>query len=222
MEKKFYHLGLEKDGVVDIFKPRVPESIMYEENDKIKRICLADSIKNCLNAVSWGKGGLYFNTNNKGESIPIIVYEFSNGILSENLVTPIALSEKKLVPDAMLTQEYWVINQNLIPDRTFYIVVKDIVMEEVNGEEVIKGFNYEQIDIENYIADYSFSFEIKLECEKDNLKKRIFDFLKDNICLNTAYENIEISINDNNVNVYSPYNIFYLKKEDLNNFAKSL
>ena len=48
--KKLYHLSLIP---VEEFIPGVPTYRRPEENGAIKRICLSDSIENCLSAVSW-------------------------------------------------------------------------------------------------------------------------------------------------------------------------
>ena len=44
-----YHVSYNTEKALDYtFIPRVPESIAFDEDDKIKRICFADSIKNCI------------------------------------------------------------------------------------------------------------------------------------------------------------------------------
>lgn len=51
---KLYHITLDTWRKLK-FYPRVPVTIRDDENFTQERICLSDSIENCLNLVSWAE-----------------------------------------------------------------------------------------------------------------------------------------------------------------------
>lgn len=80
-----------------LFVPRVPASAADIEDKNIPRICLADSIEHCVQAI---------------QSLPangdiIQVYKFNIDENDENLIKPQELYDKGLVYDALENNEYW-------------------------------------------------------------------------------------------------------------------
>lgn len=77
--------------------PRIPKSAAPDEDKKLPRICLSDSIEHCLEALL-----------TKGETIDknatICVYKAKISERDPYLLKPLAVS--KYVPDALATHEY--------------------------------------------------------------------------------------------------------------------
>lgn len=144
---KLYNVCLPEDLNVSVFKPRIPEFRARGEDNTTARICLSSSLSGCVSAVIWG--GINFENmvvdlglDFKG--YPIKVYEFDSSDIEEsNLISPEKLYEEDLVGDAIINQEYWVVNQDLKPRKTYYITVKDFT-EEVHDS--ISFENLKEID----------------------------------------------------------------------------
>lgn len=116
------------------FAPRVPKGrfLKLDEDSKIKRVCLSDSIAGCLTGVSWGGYNLVndppFTT---GDLIVIArVYEFNkNEVCDGNLLKPNEV--RKYVPDAEVGNEYWVVNQSIYPEKSYIIILRDYYLDFV-------------------------------------------------------------------------------------------
>lgn len=157
----FFHLTLDIDNIIQEFTPRIPSeesALLCGEELETPRICITPSLEGCLSAVPWG--GIVFEDimEDYGHylaSKPIRVYEFDlSDIPQKNIITPDILYKNDWVRDAEFTQEHWVINQNLIPIRTYVIQVTDyyeslednISYEDVmhckeTGEDIVEYFN---------------------------------------------------------------------------------
>lgn len=149
--KKLYHLSLIP---VEEFIPGVPTYRRPEENGAIKRICLSDSIENCLSAVSW------FGSSSSPEDIMtevgskiIFVYEFE---IEEHLLkTPEEVYNIGNVCDAILNQEYWYIGEEtLLPKHSYTISIIDCFEEEHTvlspKLQKIYDLNNGDIDVDKY------------------------------------------------------------------------
>jgi|HigsolmetaAR206D_1030411.scaffolds.fasta_scaffold00120_37 hypothetical protein len=115
-----FHLSYDFSQVIPIFTPRIPdrEQRMEGENGNIPRICVAKSIEDCLSAMPGG--GYALETCKKTHRIR--VYEFDERKVDPaNLIPPAHLYFSGWVLDAWVTGEYWVVNQNLVPDRCYDI-----------------------------------------------------------------------------------------------------
>lgn len=125
--KTLYHLSLVP---VDKFIPGVPTYRRPEEDGKTKRICLSDSIENCLSAVSWfGSSSAPEDIITEVGSKIIFVYEFE--IEEHFLKTPEEVYSIGTVCDAILNQEYWYIGEeNLTPKNAYSISIIDYFEEE--------------------------------------------------------------------------------------------
>ena len=101
-----YHVSYNTEKALDYtFIPRVPESIAFDEDDQIKRICFADSIKNCIIAK---EGRLMQGARD------IIVYKYEVDEENSNIISWKKLYEDGLVNDASLTHEYWYVGEEPI------------------------------------------------------------------------------------------------------------
>jgi len=149
--RTFYHLSLVP---VDEFIPGVPTYRRPEEDGTMKRICLSDSIENCLSAVSWfGSSSAPEDIMTEVGSKIIFVYEFE---IEENLLkTPEEVYIIGNVCDAILNQEYWYIGEeNLIPKNAYSISIIDYFEEEHTvlspKLQKIYDLNNGDIDIDQY------------------------------------------------------------------------
>lgn len=86
---KLYHLSFfNHDG--ETFHPKIPDSVMLDEDDKLNRVCFSSSMSGCYRA-------LFSN-----DVVELFVHVPTN-IKSKNLYKP----SSYLVPDVEYTDEYW-------------------------------------------------------------------------------------------------------------------
>lgn len=144
-----YHLELANGKPKKKFHPSIPLNRMEGEDKTIKRICVAPSIEECLQSVSWGR------INYIPKYIPVIVYVFD----TEDYIPSKDL--KKYVPDAIVTNEYW-ITKEIKPIKHFYIADINYDFSIINylGNEYykIKNCRYRKLKQE----DLSYSFKLEL------------------------------------------------------------
>jgi len=97
---KFYNISFNLKNTNNILVPTVPESAGTGENKTIKRVCLADSIEHCMQAVASANREMC-----KGAKF--IVREVDIPLTKKTLVHPRFLKERGYVPDALENNEYW-------------------------------------------------------------------------------------------------------------------
>lgn len=142
---KLYHISFDIDERIKVFTPRIPDTAGVGEDKTIKRICLADSVEHCLQAISPAQrdvevGSLFY------------LYEFS--IPRNNLICLEELYAKNLVPDATENNEFWC-TKDLYPTDCKLCRIKDfsyefcIQFEPLDFEEV-------QRLIEKYVPEFVY------------------------------------------------------------------
>lgn len=125
----YYHVSRNTSSVIQEFTPRIPlfEQRIEGEDDTIPRICVAKSIEDCLSAMP--DGGYHL----QGAKTPIRfrVYEFQDTrILSKNILTSTDLYLSKLVLDAWITGEHWILQQKVQPSKVYDIEVMNVELIE--------------------------------------------------------------------------------------------
>lgn len=169
---KFYNVLLATECFIDKFLPKIPSLTLESENCDIERICLSKSIEGCLSAVPWGGIHLEDNLNDDGE-LEIYVHEFDRkDIAKDNLIQPNILFRKDWVRDAMLTKEYWVINQELIPSKIYKINLKDY------DENVKDDLSYNDLQAYKRGKDYYEVWNGEIHTLITDIKYDIVDIIK--------------------------------------------
>lgn len=111
-----YHVSIER-VINNNFCPRIPKDRIDGENDSIKRICFSKKIKKCITAMPNGIRkieNLILLERTTGLPAIAYIYEIDDkNIAKKNLVSSASLVKNKLVPDAQINQEVWVVNQNV-------------------------------------------------------------------------------------------------------------
>lgn len=95
---ELYHISLD-DREVTKFIPRIPSNGAGSENKSIPRVCLSDSVAGAISAIPDGMDMI-------GED-PINLYKVRLAINDPMLIGYEDLYNKGLVPDALITHEYW-------------------------------------------------------------------------------------------------------------------
>jgi hypothetical protein len=128
----FHVSGDITDAKTKLFVPRIPEHRYVGEDDTIPRICFSDSILGCIKAIPDSYDGIYNRLCLQEErGIPALfsVYSIDEGRLPKDIIrTPEQLQH--LVPDALQTSEYWILNFTLELPLYSYIWVKNIQLDE--------------------------------------------------------------------------------------------
>lgn len=129
-----YHVSLRFWDEITKFIPRVPKGRLDSvgEDTLIPRICLSDSIEGCLTGVPWGGYNLIKDPpyGEAGLAAIFRLYEFDKSkIKKENLLNPQQI--KKYVPDSEVSREHWVINQEIVPEKSYIVMLKDFYIEPV-------------------------------------------------------------------------------------------
>lgn len=118
---KLYHVTFDlNEPDKKLFYPRVPKTAGTGEDKSLKRICLAPTIEECMQALPSDKRKL-----RNGEKFRIYEVEIDDN--DPNLVYPEEIFNKGYVPDALENHEFWY-KENLLMDS--------IIVE-------IQNFNYD-------------------------------------------------------------------------------
>ena len=148
---KLYHLSFSKVKN-NLFVPRVPEIRLEGEDCNVLRICFSETIEGCISAMPNGVGsikGLVILNEEDISCCGVYLYELDlSKIKKDNIITPKELMEKGLVPDALQTGEYWIINQKVKCKNPKLIKISDITT-------LITDFGDKQLELVKRI-DYSF------------------------------------------------------------------
>ena len=216
---KFYHVSENIYENIKRFNPRIPLSILKEEDSNINRVCIAKSIKDCLSAINYHISVNYmFNELEENEDYIgnriIKVYEFEIDENDMNL-----LDYKKIqryVPDSIKTKEYWYL-KSLIPIKSYLINITSYDLMD-NDSNILTNVEYEIIKDLNIIPKEASVF-IFNENDKENLIEMIELFnsqtiIKGTINNNTAnFDLKEFPLNKENYEktLYNKFNWFNCK-----------
>ena len=172
---RLFHISEDYEKTIPLFKPDIPESVCLAEEVKTKRICTSSTLEGCMK----GHPNLWYDVfeyphkkytypewvMNKmtvllshGEITGHLykVYEFD--VDEQAVVKPHELFQKKLVPDALDTQEHWILS-DAVAVRRFYLFVKGAKL--VNGEKVFKYQVFKEDEI-GIVADGFYHLETVL------------------------------------------------------------
>lgn len=142
----FYHISENIYDDIDTFIPRVPLSILKNENSTKKRICIAKSIKDCLSGLNYHTSVNYmFNESEENESYVgnriIKVYEFD---INEDDINLLNYKDiRNYVPDSLESKEYWYLNI-LKPKKSYMINIVDYDLLD-NNANILDKVKYELI-----------------------------------------------------------------------------
>lgn len=108
-----YNVTFRLNDESEYLVPKVPYTAAPDEDRVTKRICFADTIEHCLQAI--GHRDLY-------EGCYIVVRSVDeNGLDPFKLVTPEELFDTGKVPDALENNEYWYLDEVAV-NREIYMV----------------------------------------------------------------------------------------------------
>lgn len=166
---KMYHVSLDIFNNIEKFSPKIPDKIAKNENNTIPRVCISDSIVNCLNGllyyenyfrkISMDSETNYFLLEEGCERI-LKVYEFE--IDEKELVFPNYIFKNNLVSDALENNEYWSLKE-LEPIHSYCIKINGFP-ETKEGTLCKDNYRYEILKSIDYslINDKDISREAKL------------------------------------------------------------
>lgn len=97
---KLYNVTFNLVDDSNLLVPYIPFTAGLKEDRETKRICLADSVEHCFQALCLQEQDFY-------EGREFLLREIEVDVEDENLVFPEELWGSKRVPDAMENQEYW-------------------------------------------------------------------------------------------------------------------
>lgn len=149
---KMYHISLDIFKNIEVFVPRIPQSRLKNEDSITPRVCVSNSLENCLMGMTYMAKYWKCLTDDSGTNFDLFdgddvclrllkVYEFE---IEDNLIAPEELDGKKLVPDAIKTNEYWSLKE-IIPTKSYVIKMKDLV-EDCNSFKIL-SVEYDFVDI---------------------------------------------------------------------------
>lgn len=169
-KKKYtlYHVSIDANLEPHHFIPRIPGRCLTDEDSLIPRVCVSDSIDNCLRGCP--DGYLFFTESTALQSAFLYVYEidmmkigYQNIRLWQELID--------LVPDAYKTKEYW-ITKDFISTPQIYrfenmeyeskptkgIRYRDIVVGHDNMNHIMEThnniINFDIRDNDSYFISY--------------------------------------------------------------------
>lgn len=194
-----YHVCFAEYSEGDLFVPRVPGIRAFNENANLKRICLSRTISGAISAVPWGGKDfedMMIDTSKGYRSYPIKVYEFDTKDIEPcNIIAPKELYQSDSVRDAIINEEYWVINQTLKPKKSYFISVDSCDYEE----EWHDNISYENSIRINELEenDEDFDYEDFVEGTFTSISIEDYEILdSENIVVNDTFEIPISSINN--------------------------
>lgn len=111
-KKPLYHLSFKKD-LEGFWNPKNPDGIASENTDDLKepdlpRISVSPTIKQCFQAI-YPNVSRFF----KEENYPHMDFYVYSPVLKgdERILTPVELTKKKMVHDAHMTDEYYILDR---------------------------------------------------------------------------------------------------------------
>lgn len=158
-----HHVSIEKVKN-DIFYPRIPKNRIEGENSSIKRICFSKKIEKCITAMPNGIRkieNLIMLEQNTGLPAIAYIYEIDNKtIAKKNIISSTSLVKEKLVPDAQINQEVWVINQSVNCKRKIvrFIGIKKRLIFLDMGMDKKHFYEVKKITFENSQEPYERKF----------------------------------------------------------------
>ena len=137
-EKKLYHLSM-NDSITHL-TARVPNDVLVNkedtlENFTIPRTCVALSIDGCILGLQINSR--HFKTEDPNETILFTVYEpvsYDSLILKTNQ----ELIKEKLVFDAHITGEVWILNPSIEVKKIASIRVYKEITKEINYKPILR------------------------------------------------------------------------------------
>lgn len=129
---KFYHVSREIFKSIAKFTPKIPEHMLNDENATIDRICVSNSIVNCLNGIyyeyNYGHKFFFSSLDNEEFDIPnmlLKVYEIE--VNNEIVLSPREINQ--YVSDSIITQEYWIM-EDIQPIKEYLIDIKSYKLDK--------------------------------------------------------------------------------------------
>lgn len=154
--------------------PRIPKNRIEGEDSTQKRICFTTDVKRGITAMPNGILSMRNLLNFWWESnIPPIFYIYSideKTIDKKNIVSTRTLARKKLVPDANIGKEVWVINQN-VKCKKEIVILKSVSTfirryKSINRQMlVVKDLEFERTS-EPYERSFPFKFRTEEQCNE--------------------------------------------------------
>lgn len=198
---KVFHIAPVNDSEVELFELRVPNTIMRGEDNTVGRICVGRTIHDCIKAHPHS----FYNLTNKVDENPdatfsdyedwmasftvqleskkrFLLYKVYTLEVSESdLIGPAELQEKGLVPDALFTQEHWLMKETP-PVSIQYLIIDS---------------KYEAFDSDEFFVDYLFNYEVTEDIPSGTLLREDVLFYKArefNIDLDKEFSQKEIEL----------------------------
>lgn len=148
LDKKLYHISFDGD-LEGLWEPKEPagggsQSDTSEPNTP--RICVSPTIEQCFQAI-YPNVSKYFEEKNYPH-MDFYVY-IAQVVGTEEIITPEALTAKRYVPDAHLTDEYWIL------DPTFMQKHSKIRIKNTNDNKWLEfhPYNDESEDKRGFAPD---------------------------------------------------------------------
>lgn len=157
----FYHVStdLNHNGV---FTPRIPQTRHGDsENETIPRVCVGETIEDCLTAIPNGGGNLEDFNDDIGGFFKIFKIDTEKlNIREKDIISNEFLFQEDLVRDADITNEYWILTD-------FKVDAKDSFLIKLLDwrEEVIDVIPYSIIALgEDALDDYLNDQNERIPC----------------------------------------------------------
>lgn len=161
MKKTYYHISDQITKDIEKFIPRIPQTVLPNEDHIINRVCVCKNIIDCFNCVCYIDNYLKDAILNHSDYKKMRVYEF---IIDDNeVLSPENISN--YVPDAIHNKEFWV-THSLKPTNSYVITPSYF---QVQNTPVGIKFSYLEFDI---VSDQFIEELKKKEYEQYNEKKK--------------------------------------------------
>lgn len=166
---RLYNVTYDISDKNTVLFPRIPYHIGFDEDKETPRVCLADSIQHCIQAMA-------SSIRNLDDGTHIVIREVDVELNDENLICPDELKYTKKVPDAMENQEYWYLKPIKCNIKEVQII--DARIDFDFAWTCIPVYEVEEI-IDRYFSDLDFKKE-RDYCNANELYTDFWNYANDN------------------------------------------
>lgn len=131
-----YHITRDMDHN-GYFYPEIPEAILVGENEEIPRVCTSKTIEGCLGSMPGGGKRLEETMDDYGDIFKVFKID-TKKLKIRHVLESQELTEDKLVFDANLSDECWILDDFQVPNEDIFFIKVENYSLEVQGYD-----NYE-------------------------------------------------------------------------------
>lgn len=174
-----YHISEFNNNIILEFTPRRPQTPLANEDRNTPRVSVAKNITDCIKGHPYAYYHLFLNPYNTEDTsdfkdyfesrmidlntgqVFLLYLSYKLIVKEESLIPPTELFRKGLVPDALDTKEYWLLENAKPVDCKFLMILDNHLLHNKNTPAEINYILKDSIDLESFLS-YELFTEVAL------------------------------------------------------------